>query len=566
MCTDDTNDFASNGASEPADDTTQPVAESQTKPGWNRRTFLKAAALGTAAAAFLHKSGDGGGLGGLSVGPLTALANDLSDYPCTAGDIDVGEGIVINEPCAAADCTGSFCALVKFVVSNITSTGRYCISLHLPATTIDGRTIPEQDVLLKTSFQAGTTGCAATDASGCPILTGTSTAAGKSGGESEHLTTMYGVIKGFPCSAAKVCFGKEVPANFTGKCTAAGIAPCATIGFATSPGNANCTTPDQSPPRGQCRHRQVCVTGFGVTLACADGDCAATTATTCNVLCGQPLRLKATASGGTTSCAGDPCTTAPTMKLNGPGIPAAGVSPDANGCFTINNPQSGTYTVTATDCHGCTRTASKTVTVSQLTTPTLSKVSGPSCTGVTVFGVSPCPPESGVTYSFEKVNCNDGTVIGPLSGTYDPATCQFTTTLPLGQTTCVQVRASNGTSTCDKTDREDVSVNAAVTPTLALTNDTGCSVVLTFTAGASGGSGSYTFSFKLDNETPVAGGGANGNQFTYNPRVVNGALDTACHSLTVTATDTSTNKCAATSGPVTFTQCIDTTSPCPPAP
>src|SRR5207302_11035748 len=108
MCTDDTNDYSTNGASEPADDTSQPVAESQAKPGWNRRTFLKAAALGTAAAALINRVGDGG----LSLGPLSALADDLSGLGCTANDVRiVGPGIVLNEPC---DCTGTFDANVQF--------------------------------------------------------------------------------------------------------------------------------------------------------------------------------------------------------------------------------------------------------------------------------------------------------------------------------------------------------------------------------------------------------------------------------------------------------------------
>src|SRR5207248_8782906 len=108
MCTDDTNDVSTNGAGEPADDTPQPVAESQAKPGWNRRTFLKAAALGTAAAALINRVGDGG----LSFGPLSDLADDLSSLNCTANDVRiVGPGLVLNEPC---NCTSPFTAQVQF--------------------------------------------------------------------------------------------------------------------------------------------------------------------------------------------------------------------------------------------------------------------------------------------------------------------------------------------------------------------------------------------------------------------------------------------------------------------
>jgi hypothetical protein len=420
MCTDDTFDTyespddSSQGTYEAPDD----GAAGGERPGWSRRTFLKAAALGTAAAALLHHSGgDGGGLSSLGFGPLSALANDLSDFPCTAQDIDVGEGVVINEPCAAANCTGTFCALVKFPVFNNTSTGRYCISLHLPA---QGN-IPQQDVLLKTGFATGGTGPCGTpgDPNTCPTLTGTSTAAGRNQGESTHLTIMYGVITNFPCSAGRVCFGNEVPADFTGKCTQAGIAPCATIGFSTTPGDATCAGADQRPPRGQCRHRQICVRGFGATLECADGSCNAITATTCDVPCGQPLKLKGSASGGTTDCDGNACTTPPTLTLTGPGITTP-LSPDANGCFTVNNPQAGTYTLTATDCHGCTRTASKAVTVTEITATLTDTTPSATCSnGQRTFSASGGTSAS-CTYTFSV----DGTVVQAASTTttftYDP--------------------------------------------------------------------------------------------------------------------------------------------------
>src|SRR5215207_2320341 len=93
--------------------------------GLNRRTFLAAAALGSAAAAFVQKTG-GSGLGGLRLGPLTAFADDLSDFPCTANDVRIaGTGVVLNEPCCCAP-GGTFTAQVAFPVENITGTERYC--------------------------------------------------------------------------------------------------------------------------------------------------------------------------------------------------------------------------------------------------------------------------------------------------------------------------------------------------------------------------------------------------------------------------------------------------------
>src|SRR5438105_4303474 len=151
---------------DPGEETARPVEthESSTldvpppDPGASRRTFLKAAVLGTAAAAALI--GDGDGLVGLPLGPATAFANDLSGNPCTAQDVEiVGTGVVLNEPCVCSG--GTFNATVQFTVRNNTSTGRYCIALHLP----DGYGIPGQDVILRDSG-------------------GSSTAPGKSGGAS----------------------------------------------------------------------------------------------------------------------------------------------------------------------------------------------------------------------------------------------------------------------------------------------------------------------------------------------------------------------------------------------
>ena len=75
---------------------------------WNRRTFFKSAALGTAAAAMYE--------GGRAVfSPLVAYADDLSGLNCTANDVRiVGPGIIVNEQCA---CTGTFTAQVRFASS-----------------------------------------------------------------------------------------------------------------------------------------------------------------------------------------------------------------------------------------------------------------------------------------------------------------------------------------------------------------------------------------------------------------------------------------------------------------
>src|ERR1041384_1347298 len=72
---------------------------------WNRRTFLKAAALGTAAAAVWQKGP------GLHLGPAAAFADDLSSLNCTANDVRIPTpGVILNEPCG---CTGKFDAQVQ---------------------------------------------------------------------------------------------------------------------------------------------------------------------------------------------------------------------------------------------------------------------------------------------------------------------------------------------------------------------------------------------------------------------------------------------------------------------
>src|SRR6266571_287184 len=112
MCPDETNEFSATEPSEPTEAGSESVVETTASPGWSRRTFLKAAALGTAAATLLNKSGEG-----LQFGPLAAYADDLSNKPCTANDINVGTGAVTNEACT---CSGTFTANVSFPVTNNT--------------------------------------------------------------------------------------------------------------------------------------------------------------------------------------------------------------------------------------------------------------------------------------------------------------------------------------------------------------------------------------------------------------------------------------------------------------
>ena len=282
-----------------------------------------------------------------------ATANDLSNYPCTAGDVEIiGVGTVVNEPCS---CTpGSmFEARVQFTVRNNTSTGRYCIALHLVP---DGGVVTQPiDVILR-------------DANG------NSTAPGKSGGDRYKDTIMYGTIPNFPCNTGLVCFGSSGVTR--GKC-----APntCTTISWNTSPGNAACTVADETPPGGQCRHQQVCIQGYGATLQCVAN---------CDVACGSSTTLRACVLGPvnrgpyTLTVAGDDGSSQ-TQSTFGDASGTACVD------FVVSPTKSPktTYTLTVTDKDGCTRTATTSVNVTP-TTATITPPANPACNGVLTYSAS----------------------------------------------------------------------------------------------------------------------------------------------------------------------------------
>jgi hypothetical protein len=288
-----------------------------------------------------------------SLGARPAAANDLSDYPCTAEDVEiVGNGIVVNEPCVCTP-TGRFGATVQFTVRNNTSTSRYCISLHLVP---DGVVITSPlDVVLRD-------------------VNGVSTAPGKSGGAKYKDTVMFGTIADYPCNSGIVCFGQAGVVR--GKCSPG---QCTTVSWNTSPGNADCTAADQSPPGGQCRHQQVCVVGFGATLACTAN---------CSVVCGSSSTLRGCVVGPadrgpyTLTVAGDDGSSQTQSSFG---------DPSGTTCvnFTVNPTKSPTttYTLTVTDKNGCTRTATTTVSVSA-TTVNLTAPTDPGCNGIYVYTAS----------------------------------------------------------------------------------------------------------------------------------------------------------------------------------
>jgi hypothetical protein len=415
--------------------------------GVSRRTFLKAAALGTAAAAVLNTTNGGG----FSFGPLSAFANDLSGFPCTANDVNIlGPATVLNEPCICAPGS-TFNANVQFTVVNNAGAGRYCISLHLVATTLpDGTVVQGQDVVLYAT-------------------NGLSTAPGKS------TTLMTGTILNFPCNTggALVCFGGPNEPS-SGKCAPG---TCSTIAWTTSTGGANCKTADTSPPGGQCRHQQVCVQGFGASLVCKSG-------TSCNVICGGTAVLTAAVSGGISPYTYTLVGTDGSSQT----YPISGMTTDTSHDFTISPLKNTTYTLTVTDSTGCTRTATFSVIASALAQPTIT-AGTPDCAGNTTFTAAPGLAD--YCWSVDGATCKD-----------TGATNTFTIKLSPGSH-LVTVTVANSAG-CKASNTASVTVNTPVAVS-ASAGTPNCSGQVTLTASASGGAGGYTFQW-FDGTNPIGTG------------------------------------------------------------
>ena len=297
-----------------------------------------------------------------TAGPPSAHANDLSDSPCTAEDVEiVGSGIIVNEPCVCSPGS-TFNARVKFTVRNNTSTGRYCVALHLVP---DGTVLTASlDLVLKDSG-------------------GSSTAPGKSD------TEMFGTIPNFPCNLGVVCFGQA--GTVRGKCAPG---TCTTLAWNTSPGAANCADADQTPPGGQCRHQQVCVVGYGASLTCTAN---------CRPECGTASTLRA--------CITASATRGPfTLALNGSDGSSqtrnnvAG-DPSATTCvdFTVSPTQSPTttYTLTVTDRDACTRLSTVALPVAPLTVNIVAPTSPGPCNGVLRYTASTSRNDCTLTWTID---------------------------------------------------------------------------------------------------------------------------------------------------------------------
>ena len=392
-------------------------------------------------------------------GPLSALADDHSTDPRTAGDINVGEtGIILNEPCS---CTpgGRFDAVVQFSATNTTGTGRYCIALHLPA----AGGVVQQDVILYTTvacaLSGGGTGCSSTVPANRTI-------------------PMYGLIKGVPCSAGEICFSTGTPTN-RGKCAAGA---CVTVAFSTTPNAAGCALDanGQAPnfPNGQCRHQQICIIGYGATLTC-----------------GGTAVLRATVAGGKSPYVFTLAGSDGSLQT----YLTSGTTTDTSHDFSVTVTQDTDYTFTVTDSTGCKRTATTSLSATPVAKPLLSKTSQ-DCAGNVTITVTNC--DTSLSYVWK----DNGTVIAGASG------CTLTQQFAAGSHS-ITVTASSANGACSATsDALAFTVNPPVTVSLAQTA-AGCDGNVTLIATGGGGNGSYTFAFS------GASGTASGNTITLAPQL-----------------------------------------------
>ena len=340
---------------------------------WNRRTFLKAAALGTAAAALWQKGP------GLRLGPAAAYADDLSSLNCTANDVRiVGPGIILNEPCA---CTGSFTAQVQFHIINNTGTDRYCVTAHL---------------------------CAGRNAAGQVVVPAQDVVVGNIPANFDGLKTV--TIPNYPCNSGLVCFGAAGSAEdggfAKGEACPAGQC-CSTITW-----NVKASDPCPDTTRqisSKCRHQQICIRGRGVTLDCNTGTSGVQT--NCEVACGGTTSLELCVSGGTPGYVFRLFAADGTTELAK--YPASGTTTDTCHTFTNVGPINSNTTIIGkvTDADNCTKQASVSLTVSAITTAIT--VAGGS-NGVLTFSASAPTGQSGCTRSWTidgtaAANVDDGT-------------------------------------------------------------------------------------------------------------------------------------------------------------
>jgi hypothetical protein len=498
MCTGKDDDFCPEETDEPVAAVPAKEVETPEESHMHRRRFLKAAALGTAAAALFNK--------GVSLGPLGTYADVLTNVNCTANDVRIsGPGIVINEPCP---CTGTFDAQIRFTVNNNTGTDRYCVTVHLcGGTSSSGVVFPPRDL------QIGTV--------------------------PPGLNPVVVTIPGYPCGAGTVCFGAAGSGEDGGFAKGETCPPgqcCSVISWSVNQ-NGACPQAHSDINKAKCRAQQVCIVGRGRAIL----DCnPATTADEpfCSITCGTTTTLRL--------CSTSPASLGPfTFSLPG-GTPVAG-APDGCQDFTVGPlTETTTFTGTVTDRTGCQSSDSTEVRVQAVDAP-LVTAGAPDCDGKVHYSISNC--NANASYSWQEITCGTSTLLDSPTAIPD-CSAGFDITWPKGSTHCVVVTATLAAGACAATSAE-VSVTIPSQVVLLLDAPTGgCDGVLTFTAHASGGVGPYTFTWRVDGVDQSD----TDNVFTYGP-----VLDGACHEVQVAVVDS--NGCPG-DGARTFAvlQCVQTTA------
>jgi hypothetical protein len=466
----------------------------------SRRTFLKAAALGAAAAAVVGRSGSGS----LRLGSSSVYAHDISTFQCTSNDVRIPTaGQIINEPC---DCTGTFNAIVQFTVTNNAASARNCITLHLcPVTLPNGTIFNPGDVLLD------------------GIIAGKTT------------KTMTGTINNYPCGSGLLCFGVAVP-DGRGRCDAGTC--CSTVTWGV-PGQDTC--PPDHLISSKCRHQQICIQGRGATTLDCDTSLTGVQ-DNCAIECGTNATLRAC----TTNAAG----LGPFTYVLSDGQTFGPTTETCHDFVVGPITDTATYTVTITDKDGCAKSDSVTLTTSAVDTPLLS-AGAADCEGDVTLTVTNCDPA--LTYTYTEVDCTSGATIGTLGS--GVGLCSLSVNFPPGSSAadhCVVVTASNGSAACDATSEPvTIHINAVVAVDLAVTGQGNCDGVLTFTATATGGTGSYTYTFSVDGVQAQSGAS---NTFSYGP-----VLDGACHTVSVAVQDSAGCPAAPATDSIAVSQCAETT-------
>ncbi len=465
-----------------------PDAATTPNPNWSRRTFLKAAALGAATVAVLGK------------GSTSVLAHEDTKSSCTANDIEVLGGQIINEPC---NCTpgGTFEAIAEFTVINQNNATRKCITLHLGG----GGTFGGKDFLLVTGKDGK---------SGTSNISGLGTT-----------QTMYAFLGTVSCNFGKECYTNSV------------------IAFQTAQNQSDtaCAGPLQKYPGGQCRRQEICITGFKASLACTAN---------CSPDCGGTATLRAGVETAPTAPGDTPFTYVLTATTaTGTSETSYGPTADTSHDFSVKVSVDTNYTLKVYDSRlgaNCFRSAGPVAISANPITVTAASGTPPACAGGNSTLTASATASGSVKYEFFEGTESLGSV------ETSTGTGSISVLLGPGLHT-IKVVASNGNCSDDET--FSVTVPTPVKADLGAFKQTDCSGAGSVTATASGGTAPYTYIFTV-NTVEVQRGASNVLNLA-------AQLDGNCRTIKVSALDKNecpSTPSAPGKETVGISQCVTTTA------